>query len=100
MMIRRKLEERELQQAIEFQDRRLMNLQLNDLKHHQFQRSLSLGVAVSSPTQMNQNVFSSNGNIEEFVSGGKLDSNTPYRNLYYFCYHESNYQYLILFLAM
>lgn len=71
MMIRRKLEERELQQAIEFQDRRLMNLQLTDLKNHPFQRSLSLGGSISSPTQTNQNlVFSSDGNNEELVSRG------------------------------
>lgn len=59
MMLRRKLEERELQQAIDFQDRRLMNLQIADMKNHQLQRSLSLGVGVHagihSPTQMNQN---------------------------------------------
>ncbi|KAK9079400.1 hypothetical protein SSX86_001071 [Deinandra increscens subsp. villosa] len=73
MMLRRKLEERELQQAIEFQDRRLMNLQLSDVKNHQFQRSLSLGDAISSPTQMNQNlVFPSDGNNEELVSGAKV----------------------------
>lgn len=72
MMLRRKLEERELQQAIEFQDRRLMNLQLTDLKNHQLQRSLSLGVAIPSPTHMNQNqMFSPNGNNDELVTGGK-----------------------------
>lgn len=72
MMLRRKLEERELQQAIEFQDRRLMNLQLTDLKNHQSQRSLSLGVAVSAPTLMNQNqMFSPNSNNDELVTGGK-----------------------------
>ncbi|XP_076904826.1 zinc finger CCCH domain-containing protein 23-like [Bidens hawaiensis] len=65
MMIRRKLEEQELQQAIELQDRRLMNLQLSDIKNHHFQRSLS----VSSPTQINQNlVFSFDDNSEELVS--------------------------------
>ncbi|KAL8255833.1 hypothetical protein R6Q59_030900 [Mikania micrantha] len=76
MIMRRKIEERELQQAIELHDRRLMNLQLTDLNNHQFQRSLSLGGAVSSPTQTNQNfVFSSDGNNEELVSGGRFNSN-------------------------
>ncbi|KAJ9554940.1 hypothetical protein OSB04_009554, partial [Centaurea solstitialis] len=52
MILRRKLEERaELQQAMELQDRRLMNLQLSDLKNHHFHPNLS----VSSPTQINQN---------------------------------------------
>ncbi|PWA50226.1 RNA-binding (RRM/RBD/RNP motifs) family protein [Artemisia annua] len=77
MMLRRKLEERELQQAIDFQDRRLMNLQIADMKNHQLQRSLSLGVGVHagihSPTQMNQNfMFSSSCNNEEFVSEAKI----------------------------
>ncbi|PWA35488.1 RNA-binding (RRM/RBD/RNP motifs) family protein [Artemisia annua] len=73
MMLRRKLEERELQQAIELQDRRLMNMQLADLKNHQLQQSLSLGVVVHggvhSPTQMNHDFkFSSSCNNEELVS--------------------------------
>ncbi|KAL8216908.1 hypothetical protein R6Q57_023745 [Mikania cordata] len=75
MMLRRKLEERELHQAIEFQDKRLMNLQLTDVKSHHFQRSLSLGDAVYSPTQMNQNlVFPSDGKNEELVSGAKIST--------------------------
>nr|GEW15453.1 RNA-binding (RRM/RBD/RNP motifs) family protein [Tanacetum cinerariifolium] len=77
MMLRRKLEERELQQAIDFQDRRLMNLQIADMKNHQLQRSLSLGVGfhvgVHSPTQMNQNfLFPSSCNNEELVSEAKI----------------------------
>lgn len=77
MMLRRKLEERELQQAIDFQDRRLMNLQIADMKNHQLQRSFSLGVGVHagvhSPTQMNQNfMFSSSCNNEELVSEAKI----------------------------
>ncbi|MFS8023771.1 hypothetical protein Hanom_Chr16g01455441 [Helianthus anomalus] len=65
MMLRRKLEERELHQAIELQDRRLMNLQLADAKHRLFQRSLSLGDFFSSPTQIKQNlVFPSDNNNE------------------------------------
>ncbi|KAJ0791705.1 hypothetical protein HanOQP8_Chr01g0008811 [Helianthus annuus] len=74
MMIRRKIEEQELQQAIEFQDRRLMNLQLTVMKNHQFQRSLS----VSLPTHIHQNlVFPYDGNNnEEHVSGGNNRSKT------------------------
>ncbi|XP_076939010.1 zinc finger CCCH domain-containing protein 46-like isoform X2 [Bidens hawaiensis] len=79
MMLRRKLEERELHQAIEFQDRRLMNLQLNDVKNHMFQRSLSLGAAINSPTQLNQNlVFPMDFNNEELVAGGSFE---------YYLYH-------------
>nr|XP_043630201.1 zinc finger CCCH domain-containing protein 22-like [Erigeron canadensis] len=75
MMLRRKLEERELQHAIELQDRRLMNLQINDLKNHQLQRSFSLGVASSLPTQMNRNqMFLSESNNEESVSGVKVST--------------------------
>ncbi|EEF48928.1 zinc finger CCCH domain-containing protein 53 isoform X2 [Ricinus communis] len=54
MLLRRKLEEQaELQQAIELQGRRLMNLQLLDFKnhnHHQFLHGLSTGSPVPSPT--------------------------------------------------
>nr|XP_043630216.1 zinc finger CCCH domain-containing protein 22-like isoform X2 [Erigeron canadensis] len=72
MMLRRKLEERELQQALEFQDRRLMNLQLTDLKNHQLQRCFSLG-GVPSPTETSRNqVYSSTGNNVEVVSGEKI----------------------------
>ncbi|XP_011045402.1 PREDICTED: zinc finger CCCH domain-containing protein 55-like isoform X7 [Populus euphratica] len=54
MMLRRKLEEQaELQQAIELQGRRLINLQLPDLRgdhaHHN-QHSLSVGAPISLPT--------------------------------------------------
>ncbi|KAK6937186.1 Zinc finger, CCCH-type, partial [Dillenia turbinata] len=55
MLLRRKLEEQaDLQQAIELQERRLMNLQLLDLKnHHQphHHHSLSPGSALPSPVQ-------------------------------------------------
>ncbi|XP_076947089.1 zinc finger CCCH domain-containing protein 46-like isoform X2 [Bidens hawaiensis] len=78
MMLRRKMEERELHQAIEFQDRRLMNLPLNDVKNHMFQRSLSLGAAINSPTQLNQNlVFPMDFNNEELVSGALNDKSDP-----------------------
>lgn len=61
MILRRKLEERaELQHAIEIQDRRMMNLQLNELKNHQFHHNLSAS-----------STFSSDVNNEDVVSGGK-----------------------------
>ncbi|KAJ9164309.1 hypothetical protein P3X46_023905 [Hevea brasiliensis] len=54
MLLRRKLEEQaELQQAIELQGRRLMNLQLLDFKNHnnhQYLHGLSTGSPIPSPT--------------------------------------------------
>ncbi|KAF5735807.1 putative Zinc finger family protein / RNA recognition motif-containing protein [Tripterygium wilfordii] len=53
MLLRRKLEENELQQAIELQGRRLMNLQLMDLKNqrdYQFHHGLSTNSPIPSPT--------------------------------------------------
>lgn len=74
MMLRRKLEQdAELQQAMELQDRRLMNLQLMDLKNlrhgHQFQPGMLQGVAIPSSQpqcQINQDpVLPSDGiNVE------------------------------------
>ncbi|KVH90376.1 Nucleotide-binding, alpha-beta plait [Cynara cardunculus var. scolymus] len=58
MILRRKLEERaELQQAMEFQDRRLMNLQLSDLKNHHFHPNLSVSSPTQSCAQINQNLL-------------------------------------------
>ncbi|KAL9455125.1 hypothetical protein AB3S75_010521 [Citrus x aurantiifolia] len=63
LMLRRKLEEQaELQQAIELQRRRLMNLQLPNLKNHSVhhhQRSQSMGSPITSPAcaDVNQNVI-------------------------------------------
>ncbi|KAF4369758.1 hypothetical protein G4B88_028364 [Cannabis sativa] len=54
ILLRRKLEQAELQQAIELQGRRLMNLQLPELKNdrlHHHQRSLSVGAPVPLPPQ-------------------------------------------------
>lgn len=58
MMLRRKMEEQaELQQAIELQGRRLMHLQLMDLRnhHHNFSHQLQLnmasGIPIPSPQQ-------------------------------------------------
>ncbi|PSR90169.1 Zinc finger CCCH domain-containing protein [Actinidia chinensis var. chinensis] len=65
VMLRRKLEQAELQQAIELQGRRMMNLQLSDLKNHhhgrQFQPNLGPGIPNPSPAQVhlhiNQNLL-------------------------------------------
>lgn len=55
---RRKLEEAELQQALELQSRRLMGLQLLDVKKHP-NRSISTGSPIQSPSQ-SPNFFSQN----------------------------------------
>ncbi|KAL7113478.1 hypothetical protein ACP275_04G063600 [Erythranthe tilingii] len=88
MMLRRKLEqEAELQHAIELQGRRMMNLQLMDLKnndnlsYHNYPRRFPAGIPFSSsPTQsqflINQHVTTSSDSInqehpEEFDIGEK-----------------------------
>lgn len=60
MMLRRKLEqEAELQQAIELQGRRLMNMQLMDLKNHHhnhhFQPSMMAGISSPNMSQSQAN---------------------------------------------
>lgn len=79
MLLRRKLEDQaELQQAIEIQGRRLMNLQLPDLDEriHHHQRSLSVGSHVplaSLPhAHINQNVILPSDSINEEVAEGQL----------------------------
>ncbi|XP_016900901.1 zinc finger CCCH domain-containing protein 46-like isoform X4 [Cucumis melo] len=64
MMLRRKLEEQvELQQALELQGRRLLNLQLPDLKndqlhhHHPHNLPICAPLSIESHNQMNQNIF-------------------------------------------
>ncbi|KAI3882813.1 hypothetical protein MKW92_031792, partial [Papaver armeniacum] len=65
LLLRRKLDEQaELQQAIDMQSRRLMGLQLLDIKKHQHYRNLSMGaVPIPSPTQshafLNQTLINS-----------------------------------------
>ena len=59
MLWRRKLEEQaDLQQALELQSRRLMGLQLLDIKKHH-QRALSAGSPIPSPTH-SPNMFNQN----------------------------------------
>lgn len=53
MLLRRKLEEQaDLEQAIELQGRRMMNLQLLDLKNHQ-QNNLSINQSLTPPADGN-----------------------------------------------
>ncbi|XP_047942448.1 zinc finger CCCH domain-containing protein 22-like [Salvia hispanica] len=89
MMLRRKLEqEAELQHAIELQERRIMNLQLMDLKNHQHNHHLlqgfRAGIPMSSPRQsqflMNQNFIpdgSNQENTEEFDGPAKSTNLVP-----------------------
>lgn len=76
LMLRRKLEQQaELQQAIEFQRRRLLNLQLPNLKNHAIhhhQRSLSVGspVNLAAHTDVNQNVVLPSVGINQNVLEG------------------------------
>ncbi|KAI3450001.1 hypothetical protein Pfo_006666 [Paulownia fortunei] len=74
MMLRRKLEqEAELQHAIELQGRRMMNLQLLDLKNqhhnHHLLPSFRAGIPISSPRQsqllMNQNFIAASDSINQ-----------------------------------
>jgi hypothetical protein len=77
-MLRRKLEEEaDLQQAIELQERRLLNLQLLDLKNHRQHRyfhGLSTGSPLPSPTILhspnNQTLFFPIDGIDKEVQHG------------------------------
>lgn len=89
ILLRRKLEQAEFQQAIELQGQRLMNLQLPGFKndrtsHHQ--RSLSVGAPVHLPPQSlsltNQNVILPfDSNKQEEVTEGLLIDEPSYINL-------------------
>lgn len=79
ILLRRKLEQAELQQAIELQGRRLMNLQLPEFKndrlpHHQ--RSLSVGSPVllspQSVSLSSQNIVLPFDGIKQEVAEGLL----------------------------
>lgn len=59
LLWRRKLEEQaDLQQAIELQNRRLMGLQLLDVKRNSHHRTLSSGAVISSPMSFSPTLFS------------------------------------------
>ncbi|RID80099.1 hypothetical protein BRARA_A02790 [Brassica rapa] len=78
MMMRRKAEEAELQQAFEFQRRRLLNLHLPDMDSelfHHHQRSLSIGSPVRFPSRSaNQSMLFRSENAGEEVIQGNGDS--------------------------
>ncbi|KAM3693382.1 hypothetical protein ACB098_08G159400 [Castanea mollissima] len=83
MLLRRKLEEQvELQQAIELQGRRMMNLQLPDLndRMHHHHRSLSVGSPVLLPPQpdahINQNVTVPSDCSNQEIAEGHSDNPT------------------------
>lgn len=78
MLLRRKLEEQaELQQAIDLQGRRMMNLQLPDLDEriHHHQRSLSVGSPVPLTPQhhanINRSVMLPSDSINQEVAEGQ-----------------------------
>lgn len=76
MLWRRKLEEQaDLQQAIELQSRRLMGLQLLDMKKHQHHRALSAGSPIPSPTQ-SPNPFSQNVVLSSLQSSPEASENS------------------------
>ncbi|CAH2053161.1 unnamed protein product [Thlaspi arvense] len=72
-MLRRKAEQADLQQALEFQRRRFLNLQLPDMDSESFQhhqRSLSIGSPIHFPSRVNQSMlFRSENAGEEGIEG-------------------------------
>ncbi|KAF8103903.1 hypothetical protein N665_0182s0011 [Sinapis alba] len=77
MMRRKAAEQAELQQALEFQRRRILNLQLPDLdseSFHHHQRSLSIGSPVHFPSRVNQSMLFRLENAGEEVVEGNGDS--------------------------
>lgn len=78
LMLRRKFDEQlELQQAIEFQSKRLMNLQLPNLKnqpinHHQHSLSVGNYVTIPAHNDINQNLILPSGGINQEVLEGIL----------------------------
>lgn len=82
MLWRKKMEEQaDLQQAIELQSRRLMNLQLLDVKNKHHQRALSTGSPVPSPTH-SPNLFHQNIVLPPFHNNTPDD--VPQGNVFFF----------------
>ncbi|XP_023642653.1 zinc finger CCCH domain-containing protein 55 isoform X2 [Capsella rubella] len=76
-MMRRKAEQADLQQAIEFQRRRFLNLQLPDMDSESFlhhQRGLSIGSPVQFTSRGNQSMLFQSENTSEEVIEGNGDS--------------------------
>lgn len=76
--MRRKAEQADLQQAIEFQRRKFLNLQLPDMDSESFlhhQRSLSIGSPVNFPSRVSQSMlFRSEDTSEEVIEGCSIPS--------------------------
>lgn len=80
MLWRRKLEEQaDLQQALELQNRRLMGLQLLDVKKHHHHRALSCGSPIPSPTH-SPNLFSQSLVLPQFHNGQEAPQGTPFHS--------------------
>lgn len=79
LLWRKKLEEQaDLQHAIELQNRRLIDLQLLDVKRSHHHRALSTGAAIPSPTcyspsYLNHSVFASNNSSSSSPDSGNYD---------------------------
>ncbi|CAD5323703.1 unnamed protein product [Arabidopsis thaliana] len=76
-MMRRKAEQADLQQAIEFQRRRFLSLQLPDMDSESFlhhQRSLSIGSPVHFSPRVNQSMLFRSENTSDEVFEGNGDS--------------------------
>ncbi|KAM3686016.1 hypothetical protein ACB098_11G167600 [Castanea mollissima] len=71
MLFRRKLEEQADLQALELQSRRLMGLQLLDIKKQHHHRALSAGSPIPSPTQ-SPNPFNQNIVLPSFQNGPEV----------------------------
>ncbi|XP_041995824.1 zinc finger CCCH domain-containing protein 53-like [Salvia splendens] len=83
LLWRRKLEEQaDLQQAIELQNRRLMGLQLLDVKRNSHHRTLSSGAVISSPMTFSPTFFSrtspevkeENGSIGSYAAASNREA--------------------------
>jgi len=75
-MMRRKAEQADLQQAIEFQRRRFLSLQLPDMDSESFlhhQRSLSIGSPVHFSPRVNQSMLFRSENTSDEVFEGNGD---------------------------
>ncbi|CAN8258587.1 unnamed protein product [Cochlearia groenlandica] len=81
-MMRRKAEQADLQQTLEFQRRRFLNLQLPDMDNesfHHHQRSLSIGSPVHFPSRVNQSMLFRSENAGNGDSGHlQSDSNRAF----------------------
>lgn len=81
LLWRKKLEEQaDLQHAIELQNRRIMDLQLLDVKrsHHHHHRALSTGAAIPSPTSYSPSYLN---NSPFFVSDTRSSSSPDSGNI-------------------